>query len=63
MLNTFQNSATVLSMGLFFTIVTLGLAAELPNHLYRGLIAAGVAPGPAHVVANEPPIVACFPLS
>ena len=26
MLNTFQNSATVLSMGLFFTIVTLGLA-------------------------------------
>ena len=30
MLNTFQNSATVLSMGLFFTIVTLGLAADLP---------------------------------
>ena len=30
MLNTFQNSATVLSMGLFFTIVTLGLAARLP---------------------------------
>jgi MFS family permease len=27
MLNTFQNSVTVLSMGLFFTIVTLGLAA------------------------------------
>src|ERR1700683_5598099 len=26
MLNTFQNSASVLSMGLFFTIVTLGLA-------------------------------------
>jgi MFS family permease len=60
MLNTFQNSATVLSMGLFFTIVTLGLAAELPNHLYRGLIAAGVAPGPAHVVANEPPIGSLF---
>ena len=29
MLNTFQNSATVLSMGLFFTIVTLGLASDL----------------------------------
>src|SRR5215831_107821 len=28
MLNTFQNSASVLSMGLFFTIVTLGLAAR-----------------------------------
>ena len=43
MLNTFQNSATVLSMGLFFTIVTLGLAARLPSHLYKGLTAAGVA--------------------
>jgi len=60
MLNTFQNSATVLSMGLFFTIVTLGLAADLPKHLYRGLTAAGVASGPAHLVANEPPIGSLF---
>ncbi|HZC39020.1 MAG TPA: MFS transporter, partial [Streptosporangiaceae bacterium] len=60
MLNTFQNSATVLSMGLFFTIVTLGLAARLPGHLYRGLVAAGVAPGAAHVVASEPPIGSLF---
>src|ERR1700728_14854 len=56
MLNTFQNSATVLSMGLFFTIVTVGLASRLPSHLYKGLTAAGVAPGPAHLVASEPPI-------
>jgi MFS family permease len=60
MLNTFQNSATVLSMGLFFTIVTLGLASRLPSHLYRGLVAAGVAPGAARVVANEPPIGSLF---
>src|ERR1700678_3738664 len=60
MLNTFQNSASVLSMGLFFTIVTLGLASRLPTHLYKGLIAAGVAPGPAHLVANEPPIGSLF---
>ena len=60
MLNTFQNSATVLSMGLFFTIVTLGLASRLPSHLYRGLVAAGVAPGAAHVVASEPPIGSLF---
>jgi MFS family permease len=60
MLNTFQNSAQVLSMGLFFTIVTLGLAAELPSHLFHGLTAAGVAPGPARVVANEPPIGSLF---
>jgi MFS family permease len=60
MLNTFQNSAQVLSMGLFFTVVTLGLSSKLPGHLYRGLVAAGVAPSAAHVVANEPPIGSLF---
>jgi MFS family permease len=60
MLNTFQNSASVLSMGLFFTVVTLGLAARLPSALYKGLTQAGVAPGPAHLVANEPPIGSLF---
>jgi hypothetical protein len=60
MLNTFQNSATVLSMGLFFTIVTLGLADHLPASLYRGLVNAGVAPSAAHLVANEPPIGSLF---
>jgi MFS family permease len=60
MLNTFQNSATVLSMGLFFTIVTLGLAAKLPSHLFKGLVAAGVSPAAAHTVAAEPPIGSLF---
>jgi MFS family permease len=60
MLNTFQNSATVLSMGLFFTIVTLGLAADLPTHLYHGLTAAGVPSASARLVANEPPIGSLF---
>ncbi len=60
MLNTFQNSATVLSMGLFFTIVTLGLASRLPSHLYKGLVSEGVNPAAAHLVANEPPIGSLF---
>jgi MFS family permease len=60
MLNTFQNSATVLSMGLFFTIVTLGLASRLPSALYKGLTAAGVAPGAAKLVSSEPPIGSLF---
>jgi hypothetical protein len=47
-------------MGLFFTIVTLGLASRLPAHLYRGLVAAGVAPSAAHLVASEPPIGSLF---
>jgi len=60
MLNTFQNSATVLSMGLFFTIVTLGLASRLPSALYKGLVAAGVGPAAARTVAAEPPIGSLF---
>src|SRR6202453_2080690 len=60
MLNTFQNSATVLSMGLFFTVVTLGLASRLPSHLYRGLVKAGVSPSAAPLVASEPPIGSLF---
>ncbi len=60
MLNTFQNSATVLSMGLFFTVVTLGLASRLPSHLYRGLVSQGVNPAAAHLVASEPPIGSLF---
>jgi MFS family permease len=60
MLNTFQNSATVLSMGLFFTIVTLGLASRLPSALYKGLVAQGVNHSAAHLVASEPPIGSLF---
>jgi len=60
MINTFQNSATVLSMGLFFTIVTVGLASRLPSALYRGLTASGVPAPAAHVVASEPPIGSLF---
>jgi MFS family permease len=60
MLNTFQNSATVLSMGLFFTVVTLGLASRLPSQLYRGLVSQGVNPTAAHLVASEPPIGSLF---
>ncbi len=57
---TFFNSAMVLSMGLFFTIVTLGLASQLPRHLLQGLTAAGVNPAAAHRVASEPPIGSLF---
>jgi len=60
MINTFQNSATVLSMGLFFTIVTLGLASRLPSALYKGLTANGVPAPAAHLVASEPPIGSLF---
>jgi MFS family permease len=57
---TFFNSATVLSMGLFFTIVTLGLASALPSHMFGGLVAAGVDPSAARIVSHEPPIGSLF---
>ena len=48
MTTTFQNSATVLSIGIFFSVVTLGLASSLPGHLYAGLTAQGVPSGGGH---------------
>jgi MFS family permease len=60
MLNTFQNSATVLSMGIFFTIITLGLASTLPTALSHGLVAQGVPAAQAHEVASLPPIGLLF---
>jgi len=57
---TFANSAGVLSIGIFFTIVTLGLASSLPTHLYHGLVAEGVPHRTALGVANLPPIGSLF---
>jgi MFS family permease len=60
MLTTFQNAANVLSMGAFFTVITLGLASSLPSHLYSGLVAQGVPAGAAHAVSALPPIGTLF---
>jgi MFS family permease len=60
MLNTFQNSAQVFSIGIFFTVITLGLAAELPSVLGSGLAAQGVPTAQAHQIAALPPIGMLF---
>ena len=60
MLNTFQNGAAVLSIGVFFTIITLVLAAKLPGSMYSGLTAHGVPADKAHEIANLPPIGSLF---
>ena len=60
MATTFQNSATVLSIGIFFTVITLGLASSLPSHLYNGLTAQGIAPAAAHQISKLPPIGVLF---
>jgi MFS family permease len=57
---TFQNSAQVMSIGIFFTLMIVGLAATLPSTLSSGLQAHGVAPGTAHHVASLPPVSILF---
>jgi MFS family permease len=60
MTTTFQNSATVLSIGIFFTVITIGLAARLPSHLYSGLVANGVPAQTATRISHLPPIGTLF---
>ncbi|HWA65647.1 MAG TPA: MFS transporter [Mycobacteriales bacterium] len=60
MLNTFQNSAQVLSIGVFFTVITLGLASRLPHALESGLVGQGMPAGQAHTIAHLPPIGILF---
>ena len=57
---TFMNSAQVLSIGIFFSIVTLGLASSLPGHLYQGLVAQGVPVAQAQQLSHLPPIGSLF---
>ena len=47
MAGTFNSSAQVLSIGIFFTLMILGLAATLPSALFHGLTAQGVSPAVA----------------
>ncbi len=60
MLNTFQNSASVLSIGFFFTIITLGLAATLPHALFAGLTGQGVPAASAQAISHLSPIGSLF---
>jgi MFS family permease len=60
MLNTFQNSAQVLSIGVFFTVITLGLASRLPGALEHGLTGQGMPAAQAHTIAHLPPIGTLF---
>jgi MFS family permease len=57
---TFQNSAQVLSIGIFFTLMVLGLATSLPHAMAAGLQAHGVAATTAHRIAGLPPVSILF---
>ncbi len=57
---TFQNSAMVLSIGIFFSLIILGLSASLPSHLYAGLTAQGVPAADATRLSHLPPTAVMF---
>ncbi len=57
---TFQNSAQVLSIGIFFTLMILGLAASLPAAMSSGLEAHGVPAAVANTAAHLPPVSILF---
>jgi MFS family permease len=57
---TFQNSAQVLSIGVFFTLMIIGLGATLPHTLLHGLTAHGVPAADARHAAQLPPVSILF---
>jgi MFS family permease len=57
---TFQNSAQVLSIGIFFTLMIIGLSASLHHSLASGLIAHGVPTPAANKAASLPPVKVLF---
>jgi MFS family permease len=57
---TFQNSAQVLSIGIFFTLMILGLASTLPETMLGGLQAHGVPHATAERIAQLPPVSILF---
>jgi hypothetical protein len=57
---TFQNSAQVLSIGIFFSLMIIGLSSSLPRTLADGLAAHGVPASTAEHVAHLPPVSVLF---
>ncbi|MGH7902986.1 MAG: MFS transporter [Candidatus Dormibacteraceae bacterium] len=60
MRSTFMNSGTLVSMGLFFTLVVVGLSSALPAALYHGLTSNGLPAAAAARLSHLPPTAALF---
>src|SRR6185295_19833644 len=60
MIATFQNSAFVLSIGIFFTLMVAGLSSKLPAAMYSGLTVQGVPAATAAPISHLPPIGVLF---
>jgi MFS family permease len=60
MIATFQNSAFVLSIGVFFSLMVAGLSGKLPSTMFSGLTAQGVPAASASLISHLPPIGVLF---
>jgi MFS family permease len=60
MRQTFQNSGTALSIGVFFSLMVAGLAHSLPATLTAGLTSRGVPAHAAGTLAHLPPVSTLF---
>jgi hypothetical protein len=58
--STFQNAAQVLSIGIFFSLMIVGLASTLPAALLNGLTAHGVPAAAAERASHLPPVSTLF---
>ena len=56
----FMNTGFVLSIGVFFSLMIVGLTNSLPSAMFKGLTAHGVGVAQAHVVANLPAVGSLF---
>ena len=57
---TFFNAGSSLSIGIFFSLMIIGLANSLPGAMSAGLQEQGVSASVAHDVANTPPVGSLF---
>lgn len=60
MIATFMNSAAVLSIGVFFSLMVAGLTSKLPTALFSGLTTNGVQTTAATTISHLPPIGVLF---
>jgi MFS family permease len=60
MLGTFTTAASVLSIGVFFTLMIVGLASGLPHALQSGLVAHHVPASDASRISQLPPVATLF---
>ena len=56
----FLNTGFVLSIGVFFSLMIVGLTNTLPKAMFKGLSAHGVGAVQAHSIANLPPVGSLF---